>query len=61
MSFVLGLVLMAATAAMVVVGRPTDGISAPFLKNWFVGQLYALAAMVSAIVGVAVLLSAWPF
>jgi hypothetical protein len=61
MSFVLGLLLTAVTGAMVVVGRPADGISAPFLKNWFVGQLYALAAMVSAVIGVAILISAWPF
>jgi hypothetical protein len=59
MSSVLGLVLMAVTTAMVAVGRPADGVSAPFLKNWFVGQLYALFAMVSAVIGIAILISAW--
>jgi hypothetical protein len=61
MNFAIALVLIAATIAMVVVARPADGESAPFLKVWFVGQAYALAAMVSAVVGVATAIINWPF
>ena len=61
MSFTAGLVLIAVTAAMIVVGRPVDGESAPFLRVWIVGQLYALAAMVSAVIGVTIMIITWPF
>jgi len=37
------------------------GESAPFLKVWLVGQAYTLAAMVSAVIGVTILISTWPF
>jgi len=46
------LVLIAITIAMVVVARPKDGVSAPFLKVWVVGRAYALNAIVSAVIGV---------
>lgn len=61
MNFTAGLVLLAVTVAMIVVARPADGVSAPFLKVWIVGQIYALAAMVSAVIGVTILIIAWPF
>jgi len=61
MSFAVGLVLIAVTIGMIAAGRPADGESAPFLKVWIVGQAYALAAMVSAVIGVTVLISTWPF
>jgi hypothetical protein len=61
MNFAAGLVLVAATIAMVVAGRPANGESAPFLKVWIVGQAYALTAMVSAVVGVTIMISTWPF
>ncbi len=48
MNFAIGFILIAVTVAMVMVARPADGESAPFLKVWFVGQAYALAAMVTA-------------
>jgi hypothetical protein len=57
MSVALGLILLAVTVAMILVARPTDGESASFLKNWFVGQLYALGAMVSAVTGVTILVT----
>ena len=53
MNLLYGLALIAVTIAMVLLGRPRDGVSAPFLKVWIVGQLYVLIAMVSAVMGVA--------
>ena len=47
MNFTAGLILIAVTIAMIVVARPADGVAAPFLKVWIVGQVYALIAMVS--------------
>lgn len=61
MSITVGLILIALTIAMVVVARPADGDSAPFLKVWIVGQVYALTAMVSAVMGVTIVVSNWPF
>jgi zinc transporter ZupT len=61
MSFTAGLVLIAVTVAMVVLARPADGVAAPFLKVWIVGQIYALAAMVSAVMGVTILITMRPF
>lgn len=46
---------------MLVIARPADGESAPFLKVWIVGQVYALAAMVSGVIGVTIIISTWPF
>jgi hypothetical protein len=60
-AFILGLVFIAVTVAMVVLGRPTDGVSAPFLKVWAVGQAYALAAMSSAVAGTVMVIENWPF
>lgn len=52
---------MVLTVVMVVVARPADGASAPFLRMWIVGQLYALTAMVCAMLGAATVVSTWPF
>ena len=60
MDFTAGLVLIAITFAMIVIARPKDGVSAPFLKVWIVGQIYALTAMVSAVIGVTIIISTWP-
>ncbi|HEY5217510.1 MAG TPA: hypothetical protein VIJ17_11545 [Pseudolabrys sp.] len=60
MDFTAGLVLIAITIGMIVIARPKDGVSAPFLKVWIVGQIYALAAMVSAVIGVTIIISTWP-
>ena len=61
MTFWAGLVLIALTIAMILVGRPKNGESAPFLKVWIVGQLYALTAMVSTVMGVTIVITNWPF
>jgi hypothetical protein len=60
-AFIMGAVLLALTVAMVVIGRPKDGVSAPFLKVWVVGQAYVLAAMASAVAGTAMVIVNWPF
>jgi hypothetical protein len=59
MPFWVGLAMIAVTVAMLVVARPADGESAKFLKVWFVGQLYALTAMVIAVVGVTLVITSW--
>jgi len=46
---------------MVLLARPADGLSAPFLRLWIVGQIYALAAMASAVIGITLVISNWPF
>ena len=61
MNFTAGLVLIAITVAMLVIARPKHGEAAPFLKVWIVGQVYALTAMVSTVVGVTIIISTWPF
>ncbi len=61
MNFAGGLILIGITIAMVLIARPADGDAAPFLKNWVVGQGYALTAMVSAVLGVTVVITTWPF
>ncbi|MEP7030804.1 MAG: hypothetical protein ABI830_07710 [Pseudolabrys sp.] len=61
MNFTVGLILVAVTIGMIVIARPTDGESASFLKNWMVGQMYALTAMVSAVIGVTIMISTRPF
>lgn len=58
---VLGVVLVGLTIAMVLAARPADGVSAPFLRSWPLGQAYALVAMGSSVSGVALILSNWPF
>ena len=61
MNFTGGLILIAVTIAMIVVARPADGVAAPFLKVWIVGQVYALVAMVSSVLGITILIITWPF
>ena len=61
MSFALGIALIALTIGMVLLGRPADGVAAPFLKGWLVGQAYILGAMVSALAGVTMMITEWPF
>jgi len=60
MNMVAGLVLIAVTVAMIYLARPSDGVSAPFLRVWVVGQLYLMTALVSAVIGVSMLISNWP-
>jgi hypothetical protein len=61
MSFTLGFLLIAVTVAMVLIARPAAGEPVRFLKVWFVGQIYILGAMVSALAGVTIMINTWPF
>jgi hypothetical protein len=61
LNFTAGLVLIAVTIAMLLLARPKDGAAAPFLKVWIVGQIYALAAMMSTVAGVTIIIFTWPF
>jgi hypothetical protein len=61
MNFSGGLAFIAVAVAMVVLGRPANGESAPFLKVWIVGQLYALTAMVIAVTGITIAIISRPF
>jgi hypothetical protein len=36
-------------------------VVAPFLKSWVIGQIYALMALVSAVLGVSLALTNLPF
>ncbi len=60
-SFILGAALIAVAIVLVALGRPKDGVAAPFLKVWAVGQAYALAVLASAVAGVALAIGNWPF
>lgn len=54
-----GLILFC--AAMIWVARPAQGQDCvPWLRSWIVGQVYALTAMISAVLGVTILLTSWP-
>jgi hypothetical protein len=54
-----GLILVA--VAMIWTARPAAGQdSAPFLRNWIVGQIYAMAALVCAVTGISFLVVSWP-
>jgi len=46
---------------MILVARPSDGVSAPYLRIFIVGQIYLLTAMIAVVVGVAVVIVNWPF
>ena len=59
MNIVIGLLLVALTVGMLVLARPRDGEPAQFLKAWIVGQAYVMTAIVSAVTGVALMLSNW--
>jgi hypothetical protein len=60
LELILGPALIAVTVLMILVARPKDGESAPFLKSWPVGQAYSLAAMASAVAGATLVISRLP-
>lgn len=61
MVFVGGLILIVVTIAMVVLARPTDGVVAPFLKSWVIGQVYTMVALAAGVLGISLVLSDLPF
>jgi hypothetical protein len=61
MQIIIGLVLIIVAAGLIVTGRPGMGQdSAVFLRNWPVGQLYALMVLVSTVTGIGLILNGWP-
>ena len=55
-----GFILLAVMVAMIIVARPSDGLAAPFLKNWVIGQTYALTTLTSGVVGITLVLNDLP-
>lgn len=61
MILLFGCVLIALTCVMIWLAIPAKGAdSAAFLRVWLVAQIYAMAAMISAVVGVTLIISDWP-
>jgi len=61
MTFAIGLVLMAATVVMMTLARPNKhGEPVAFLNVWAAAQAYILSALLSAILGMSLVLSEWP-
>ena len=60
MNLIAGVAFIAVAVIMILSARPRDGVSAPYLRVYIVGQLYVMTAMVSAVIGVALLISSWP-
>jgi hypothetical protein len=56
-----GLVLIVIAIGMILIGRPADGVAARFLRVWIVGQVYAMATMIVAVMGVTLVISDLPF
>lgn len=56
-----GFAMIGAAALMILVARPKDGESAPFLKVWIVGQIYAMVALIGVVLGVTLVVIDWPF
>lgn len=60
MGILYGVAVLAAAAAMVVVARPRFGKSPDFLSSWVVGQTYVLAVLVTAVIGLALIIGGLP-
>jgi hypothetical protein len=62
MQITIGLILLIVSVGMLVVARPKQGQDcAPWLSQpWILGQVYALAILAVAVVGVSFMLSEWP-
>jgi hypothetical protein len=61
MVFVVGLILIVVTIAMVVLARPANGVVAPFLRSWVIGQIYTMVALAAGVLGISLVLSDLPF
>jgi hypothetical protein len=62
MNVIGGVILIAIAVAMLILGKPKDGVSARFLKGpWIVGQVYVMITMIFGVVGTSVIIVNWPF
>ena len=60
MKFVIGVALIVIAVGMVLLARPRDGESAPYLRIYIVGQLYILTALIGMVMGTALMIVNWP-
>jgi hypothetical protein len=62
MQITVGCILLVVSVAMVVIARPASGQESVFWlsKPWILGQVYVLASLVRAVIGVSFILNAWP-
>jgi hypothetical protein len=62
MQITVGCILLVVFVAMVVIARPTSGQDTVLWlsKPWMLGQVYVLASLVTAVIGVSFILNAWP-
>lgn len=61
MLFAAGLVLLGVAIGLIVAARPANGVAAPLLANWVVGQTYALVVLSSTVVGLSLILNDLPY
>ncbi len=62
MQIIVGCIFLLVFFGMVFVARPAAGQDSVLWlsKPWILGQVYVLAALVTAVVGVSFILNAWP-
>jgi len=56
-----GVGLIAIAVALLIVGKHRWGAPAPFIRIWIVGQLYVLAIMLIAVLGITAIIINRPF
>jgi hypothetical protein len=62
MNFIGGLILLAVFVALLFFGRGgRDGEPRSFLRNWLIGQMFALAVLLVGLIGVGTIILNWPF
>ena len=62
MNFIGGLILLAVAVVMLVFGRAGQGGEPRgILRNWLIGQLYAIVILVVGLAGVGAIIINWPF
>jgi hypothetical protein len=59
MLWISGAALIGLTVLMLLAARPVNGEPVRFLRSWALGQVYALAALASAVSGATLMLSNW--
>jgi hypothetical protein len=60
MNFFVGVALIIIAVGMIFLARPRDGVSAPYLRIYIVGQLYILTALIGMVMGTALMIVNWP-
>lgn len=62
MQIIVGCVFIAVFVAMVFIAKPSAGQDSVLWlsKPWILGQVYVLASLVTVVVGISIILNAWP-